>query len=59
MEIKQVNHNTIDVFTGIGWDFWGRFKIKFGKDKNELFQIKGNRLPKEDYTKLQEQYNAK
>ena len=58
MLIKKVNHNTIDVFTDIGWENWSRFKIKFGKEHNELFQIKGNRLQKHDLVVLKQQYNA-
>jgi hypothetical protein len=58
MKIIQCNHNTFDVFLGIGWDNASRFKIKFGKEKNQLFQIKGIRIPKAVLTSLQETYNA-
>ena len=53
MEIKQVNHNTIDVFLGKGWDFWGRFKIKFGEHP-AIFQIAGTKFPKKEHEKLEE-----
>lgn len=58
LAIKKVNHNTIDVFHDTGWEAWGRFKIKFGKDANQLFQIKGNHLPKEELQELKKKYNA-
>lgn len=58
MEIKKVNFNTIDVFLDKGWDFWGRFKIKFGKERNQIFQIKGNKFPKKDLSKLENIYNT-
>lgn len=57
MVIKKINHNTIDCFLQEGWDQWGRFKIKFGKDQNQLFQIKGNRFPKDALSTLEEKYN--
>ena len=55
---KKVNNNTIDAFIGEGWENWARFKIKYGKhnEPNELFQIKGIRLPKEDYAALYAKY---
>lgn len=56
--IKKVNHNTIDAFIDSGWEAWGRFKIKYGKDKNQLFQIKGIRFPKEEMAQLEKKYNA-
>lgn len=56
--IKKLNHNTIDAFIGTGWDAWARFKIKFGKEKNQLFQIKGINFPKEELLELQKKYNA-
>ena len=60
MLIKKVNNNTLDVFIGIGFDYWGRFKIKFGKNApNQLFQIKGTRFPKSEMNELLEKYNAK
>ena len=58
MLVKKVNHNTIDVFLGTGWENWSRFKIKFGKEHNQLFQVKGTRLPRAELTALQQQYNA-
>ena len=56
--IKKVNHNTIDAFIDNGWEAWGRFKIKYGKEKNQLFQIKGIRFPKEEMKALEQKYNA-
>lgn len=58
MKILKINHNTIDVFIGTGWDNWSRFKIKFGKEHNQLFQVKGSRLPKTEQQALFEQYKA-
>jgi hypothetical protein len=58
MEIKQLNHNTIDVFIGKGWEQWGRFKIAHKQDGVKLFQIGGNRFPKEVQASLEKQYNA-
>lgn len=59
MVIKKINHNTIDCFLSEGWEQWGRFKIKFGKELNQLFQIKGIRFPKEELKRLEEKYNQK
>lgn len=59
MLIKTINQNTFDVFLGMGWDNAYRFKIKFGKEQNQLFQVKGNRFPKQELALLQEKYNAK
>jgi len=58
MKILRVNHNTLDVFIGTGWANWSRFKVKFGKEHNQLFQVKGSRLPRTELTELQQQYNA-
>jgi len=58
MIIKKVNHNTIDVFIGTGWENWSRWKIKFGKEHNQLFQVKGSRLPKTEQQALFSQYKA-
>ena len=54
---RKVNHNTIDAFFGMGWEQWGRFKIKFGKDNNELFQVKGIRFPQTKINELISKYN--
>lgn len=54
---RKVNHNTFDAFFGEGFTNWGRFKVKFGKDKNELFQIKGIRFPKQKMEELVTKYN--
>jgi len=54
MEIHKVNHNTVDVFIGTGYDFWGRFKLKFG-DNPQAFQIGGNRFPKDKHEKLEKE----
>lgn len=59
MLIKKVNHNTFDLFLGEGWEGWSRWKIKFGKDLTQLFQIKGTHVPKSISHKLHEQYNSK
>ena len=56
MLIKELNHNTIDVFVGQGWDNWGRFKIANKPDGKQLFQIKGNRFSKEDLNALAKHY---
>lgn len=56
--VKKVNHNTIDVFIDSGWEAWGRFKIKFGKEHNQLFQTKGIRFPKEEMKELEKKYNV-
>jgi hypothetical protein len=58
MIIKKINNNTIDVFFGEGWENWGRFKIKYGKPITQLFQIKGTRFHKKEFTKLEGNYNA-
>lgn len=57
MLIKQLDHNTIDVFIGTGWDFWGRFKIAHKKNGIQLFQIKGTRFPKKEEEVLHNYYN--
>lgn len=57
--IKQVNFNTIDVFLGKGWDFWGRFKIAHKQDKTHLYQIAGTRFPNQEVEKLHNLYNSK
>jgi len=59
MIIKTCNKNTFDLFLGEGWENWSRWKIKFAKPHNQLFQVKGTRIPKADLIQLQEQYNAK
>jgi len=67
MIIKTCNKNTFDLFLGEGWENWSRWKIKFGKPAhsglagtpNQLFQVKGTRIPKADLIQLQETYNAK
>jgi hypothetical protein len=56
---KKVNNNTFDAFIGEGWENWGRFKIKFGKEQKELFQVKGVRFPKAYITELTARYNSK
>jgi hypothetical protein len=48
MIYKHVFKNTVDVFTGKGWENWSRFQLQ-GK---QLKLIKGQPLSKEDYTKL-------
>jgi len=58
MKIIHVNRNTFDVFLDTGWENWSRFKIKFGK-VNELFQIKGTRVPKSVMNDLVQRYNTK
>ena len=58
MLVKKVNHNTVDVFLEKGWEFWGRFKIKFGKESNEVFQIKGVHFPKYQVEALKQRYNT-
>ena len=58
MLIKHVNRNTFDVFLESGWENWSRFKIKFGK-VNELFQIKGTRVPRAVMADLTQRYNTK
>ena len=55
--IKKLNHNTIDAFIGTGWENWSRWKIKFGKEKNELFQVKGIRFPQSKINELVSKYN--
>lgn len=57
MEIKTVNHNTIDVFIGKGWDFWGRFKIAYKKEGTKLYQINGNNFPEKVKEELEKTYN--
>jgi hypothetical protein len=57
MKIFRVNHNTFDAFINTGWEYWGRFKIKFGKEKNEIFQIKGNKFPINKIQELENRYN--
>lgn len=57
MIIKKVNHNTVDVFLGKGWDFWGRFKIKFGKEHTQVFQINGTKFPKQDHEEVEMRFN--
>lgn len=54
MITKRVNHNTVDVFIGEGWEGWSRFKIKYNKEGNQIFQIKGARLPKKQLIELEE-----
>lgn len=56
---KKLNHNTFDAFIGIGWENWGRFKVKFGKERNEIFQIKGIRFPQSKIAELVAKYNQK
>jgi len=56
---RKLNHNTFDAFFGEGFFNWGRFKIKFGKEKNELFQIKGIRFPQAKIHELVSKYNSK
>ena len=54
---RKVNHNTFDAFIGMGWENWSRWKIKFGKEKNELFQVKGVRFPQSKIAELVSKYN--
>ena len=56
---KKVNNNTFDAFIGEGWENHGRFKIKFGKERNEIFQVKGIRFPKTYMNELIAKYNSK
>ena len=58
MIVKKVNNNTIDVFLGEGWENWGRFKIKYGKEHNQVFQIKGIRFSKHDFAEVERKQNA-
>lgn len=58
MLIKYVNHNTIDVFAGIGWETYGRFKIAHKKEGIRLFQISGNNFPNKEKTELEQQFNS-
>lgn len=57
MEIKYINHNTIDVFIGKGWDSWGRFKIAHRKDGSKVFQIAGNNFPEKEKQSLEQIIN--
>jgi len=57
MEIKNVNHNTIDVFIGKGWEFWGRFKLAHKKEGTKLYQINGNNFPEKVKEELEKTYN--
>ena len=56
---RKVNHNTFDAFIGEGLDNCGRFKVKFGKEHNEIFQIKGIRFPQSKIKELINKYNMK
>jgi hypothetical protein len=59
MEFKKVNHNTIDVFFGKGWDQWARFKIAHKKEGNtKCYQVAGNRISKEQHQNLEEFFNG-
>ena len=55
---KKLNNNTIDAFIGEGFENWARFKIKYGKhnEPNQLFQIKGIRLPKAEMAELEAKF---
>jgi len=60
MKIYPVNNNTVDVFLGEGWYNHARFKIKFNKSQgNQLFQIKGNRVPPSTMRELMTYYKDK
>lgn len=59
MVVKKVNHNTIDAFLDKGWDYWGRFKVKFSKEGNQVFQIKGTRFPNARIAELEARYNQR
>lgn len=55
---RKINHNTFDAFFGMGFEQWGRFKVKFGKERNEIFQIKGIRFPNSKINELVARYNT-
>lgn len=57
MFIKKLNHNTYDVWIDKGWDFWGRFKIKYGKEHNQVFQVGGTNFPKEAIKHFEDKVN--
>lgn len=48
MFIKQLNKNTVDVFTGNGWENWSRFDLSQGFPK----LVSGNALPDEEYKEV-------
>lgn len=51
MIIKQVDKTTVDVFLGLGWEQWSRFKLtpKFP------VLVKGSPMSKEDYQNVKQQ----
>lgn len=48
MKIISVNRNTIDVFTGEGWENWSRFKLT----KHGPKLISGQKLSNENFSNL-------
>jgi hypothetical protein len=58
IKVLQVNKVCYDVFTKTGWESWAR--ILWSKKKNQIKQVAGTPLSKEELTNLQpllESYN--
>ncbi len=52
VEVKFLDNDTVDVFTGKGWDNWTRFTIKRMKGKVFLSKVSGQSLDREVFKKL-------
>lgn len=47
-EIRYANNGLVDVFTGMGWTNWSRFKI----EDRKIVLVKGQPVSKEVYKQL-------
>lgn len=52
MIVKQLNEDTVDVFTGNGWENWSRFKLGVNTPK----KVAGQNLTTEEYDDLKKQF---
>lgn len=58
MLVKKVNKNTIDVFMGIGWEEWARFKISYKDKQNpKCYQVAGVKMSPNDVATLESKIN--
>lgn len=48
MLVKKLNASVLDVFVGVGWEHWSRFKL----ENRQLKLVSGKPLSKDQYNEL-------
>lgn len=50
MDVRRIDHNTFDVFTGKGWDNHTRIRV----GRSSTYRIGGNHLPNQEFKGISE-----